>query len=753
MRSLLRYSIAPLFLIGPVVLGTIACGSDEPPEENPGDPKCQLDVADETDPTHPDGFDINVFNTTIQPLIISKCTVGACHDSSAIHPNQNMIPEDQLYKIWTDAKADAPPGSAAACNNIQNFNAFIHQTDYANPANSLVLQKASGAVAHGGLIVFKSDAPEYKTILDFLTAAQALRDADAPPTTGPPNGQYFDKEAFASVIQPLLDSSANTCSSGGGCHGAPGSLGNNAFALVANATGADLDANFASVVGKVNLKDTAGSTIYFQATNSHEASPVMSSADAADLLDWIQDAAEAKCNVREGCQDDTPVTGCIPAEQFNALAFENEILPILAGQFDYNDPNNDNPIATGCTRPTCHGDPQFDTEGSMYLGGTPEESLASFGCFVNLTNPAFSQVLLCPLDSGNCIKAPHPGGQIFQNGADDLNYQRIASYIAASSNAPPYDFAFFAEKINPLFLTPNADNQTCADPGLCHGVSAPGEVPPNGSDFPILGGSSVTSLTYNFIQAASFANFFDAANSPLLLYPTDTIGELVPGDIHPPGAVIDINSQEAIDIQTWAQGLRLNDQGFNFNWLVAGEFLSADDVNESPLENLEDASFNPRDFEPSQGVGECQGNPCEWQGFFSDVQDINLNLDDFFPRDVSVDRIAYAIAYVVNISGQDLDNSTILVNTVAPNELKVYVNGVQAGVAVGGVTTATASANFPTITVGDDAIATPVVIKIFQPAGEDGNNFTFNVQFLDDEGDPIEPDDAVILLNSYEEGI
>ncbi|HET6613001.1 MAG TPA: hypothetical protein VFG83_13480, partial [Kofleriaceae bacterium] len=298
MRSLLRYSIAPLFLIGPVVLGTLACGGEDG-GPGPVPEECNLDVQDESDPAFPDGFDYNGFINTIQPILVAKCTVGACHEVNTLHPLTAGVAEGKyaIFTIWQDAKADAPAGSTEACDLVQNFNHFIHQTDYNTPANSVLLQKAVASVAHTGGQPLLPDSAEYTTILNFLEAAKTKR--GGPVVTGPPNGQYFDRAAFDTIINASLDS--NGCSGAGTCHGTAGSAGNNLFPLInAAADTASLDANFAAVVGKINLETTIDSTVYYQATTAHLGSVVMKQADADALLDWIQDAAEAKCNIREG---------------------------------------------------------------------------------------------------------------------------------------------------------------------------------------------------------------------------------------------------------------------------------------------------------------------------------------------------------------------------------------------------------------------------------------------------------------------
>jgi hypothetical protein len=43
-----------------------------------------------------------------------------------------------------------------------------------------------------------------------------------------------------------------------------------------------------------------------------------------------------------------------------------------------------------------------------------------------------SQVLLCPLGAEGCVRQVHPGADVF-SGVDDLNYQRLLSYLMDSA--------------------------------------------------------------------------------------------------------------------------------------------------------------------------------------------------------------------------------------------------------------------------------------------------------------------------------
>ncbi len=109
--------------------------------------------------------------------------------------------------------------------------------------------------------------------------------------------------------------------------------------------------------------------------------------------------------------------------------FAGEILPILTGDLDLNDPEGS--PSFGCSRGPCHATPGSS---ALYLdpADTPENNLERFACFVDLARPEDSQILICPMDDERCATSPHPGGDHF-TGPDDLNYQRILTFIQAAA--------------------------------------------------------------------------------------------------------------------------------------------------------------------------------------------------------------------------------------------------------------------------------------------------------------------------------
>lgn len=119
---------------------------------------------------------------------------------------------------------------------------------------------------------------------------------------------------------------------------------------------------------------------------------------------------------------------CTSRGNFDLEVFADEILPILRGEVDLNDPGGE-PLVS-CARGPCHAHAR---PGSFLVaaGVPPEQNLESFACFVDLERPRRSQVLVCASGDGRCNIDAHPGGQTFTP-PDDLNYRRVLAYIRAS---------------------------------------------------------------------------------------------------------------------------------------------------------------------------------------------------------------------------------------------------------------------------------------------------------------------------------
>jgi len=672
------------------------------------DPACQIQTDAQHTPGYP--FDLPTFKTVILPVLSTTCAGAGCH----------AAPTGQAsFNLW----ADAAPGN---CSYAKTFNSFKAHVDLATPENSPVYIAISGSdAAHP--INYGPDNPTSKAFLSFIQNAAATQAASATGagggggTTAPPSANPFDYAVYQTTIQPILDSTDTKGCSAAACHGGP--LGTGGFKLVrAPAPGsADMQTNFDTVTGRANPADPAHSDVYLQATTRHGggASALMSATESATFLDWI---TKAKANT-------APTGGgttCPAPTNFDENVFRDEIMPILTGAVDLNNRNNTTNV-NSCTRSGCHGDDR--TGGALVLKSTwtPAQNLASFACFVNLTNPTASEILVCPLNQAGCRRNPHPGQVVFAN-STDLNYQRILSYIYGSKTvSTPLDFAFFARRINPIFQDPAAtiggNGRTCTDGG-CHGIAVAGQPAPGGSNFPILSqAQDRPRLLINFAAAANFTNFIQATGSSLFLYPTNQIANLAnpyaTGLPHPGGADIAVDSQQARDILTWARGLRPDGQGFQNNWLVAGDFAAAQITD---LTAVDEVNVAPSLFTKS---GAVQFNNGEWDGLFSDRQSTDLNAE--FPRAAQTGRVAYAVAYLINTTGQDLQaNLTV----ISPNAVKMFVGKnalLQSNDARNGVSGLT---TLPAYAVGHSS--TRVLVKVFQRAND--QQFSFQLLLTDQFG-------------------
>lgn len=145
-------------------------------------------------------------------------------------------------------------------------------------------------------------------------------------------------------------------------------------------------------------------------------------ADEGDSGELLEDEQRASSQDGDG-------GGCADEGDFDVDVFGEEILPILAGEIDLNNPDGGGSIV-GCTRGPCHGSPRPDAF-NLDVAGPVEENLEAFACFVDLRRPRRSQVLVCPSGDERCVTFPHPGDEILRD-RDDLNYDRILDYIRDS---------------------------------------------------------------------------------------------------------------------------------------------------------------------------------------------------------------------------------------------------------------------------------------------------------------------------------
>lgn len=140
----------------------------------------------------------------------------------------------------------------------------------------------------------------------------------------------------------------------------------------------------------------------------------------------------AGCEPPEGTPPDDPGSPISCAvDQFDLVVFADEIMPVLTGDVDLNNPGAG---YSGCTREPCHGSNRGPGALFLDVSDTDANNLSRFACFVNLDDPPASQVLVCPLGEAGCRVYPHPGADLF-SGVEDLNYQRLLSYLMDSAAA------------------------------------------------------------------------------------------------------------------------------------------------------------------------------------------------------------------------------------------------------------------------------------------------------------------------------
>ncbi|HTJ42572.1 MAG TPA: hypothetical protein VL463_10790 [Kofleriaceae bacterium] len=627
-------------------LGCAACFGPSPTTGTDTDPECQLHTPSEKTPGYP--YSIDKFDHDVLPLLLKSCASAGCHAS----PNGNGG-----FSVW----ADAAPGN---CSYAKTFNSVIAKIDLATPANSQLLAAVGGGdTAHP--MKLSAGSADLLAISGFIDDAAKTNAGNGGGTTPPPGPSPFDYAVYQAQIQPAFDAANCTKS---GCHG----TGAGGFTIKpAPAAGSDdMQANFIAVSSRTTLADPPTSLIYRNGTTVHGGglSTQLSADDAQKLLAWITAAKDAAGN---GGGGNNPT--CANVSLFNDGVFRTEILPILNGSLDLNQPDGQGHGA-GCMSGACHGVDRGPGKLSLLPNADSATQLQNFACFVNLTSPSQSEIVQCPLNNPGCRRYPHPGQDVF-GGATDLNYQRVLGFLyGAKLDNSPLDFAFYVRKVNPIFNDVNAvengaQNRTCAD-SACHGIAVAGQPAPNGSDFPIIGNASDGGrLAFDFVSATGFVNFLNPGESSLVLYPTNEIADranhpFATGIPHPGGTDFAIDSVQARTILTWAAGLRPDADGVQRNWLVLGDF-PATRVADQTL--VDEATVTPKIFDTGGG----SFNRGEWDGLFSDVQEVDLNLA--FPRDATGGRVAYAVSYAINTQ-PFAQTAQLVVST--DNPLRIYVNGI-----------------------------------------------------------------------------
>ncbi len=700
-------------------------GGDTPDAGPPASSVCDVNSDSAATPAFP--FDLAQFRNEILPLLqgdfaAGGCLGAGCHDAPNGQGN---------YNVWPAA------GSDSDCPDIESFNAFYNATDFrTNPRNSKVITAINGTLATHPL-KFAEGEGSLATLLQYIEDAQDRIGGDTD------NTGLFDQAFYESTIDPEIH--ANGCTNANCHNNADGSIIQADFGLAPNpAPGSpEMEANFKAVTNLIAVGDIDSpeeSVFYIRATDNHRGL-IFSLQGTNSLRDWIKEVLDAT-----GPGD----IGCEPASAFNVGLFEDEIMPLLQGDVDYND-RNDGRNSTGCIRGPCHG--MDRGAGIFYIDefAPAEENVENFSCFVNLANPTNSQVLLCPLNLPGCIKSrEHPGGDVFAN-VQDRNYQRLLSYIYATKNGrSPLDFAFFVRKINVIFndedaVEDGARNQTCATFG-CHGIQVAGLPPSNGSNFGIIPEArNETELVENFAQAAAFTFFPDATQSSLFLYPTNEIAnddnDLATGVDHTGGEDFAIDDVEALDILKWAGGIFPNQDGFLQDVLVAGIF-NADEIDDDPLANPETQA--PRIFlrsgQPSQF------NDGEWDGFFSDEAFIDFNEAFLNGVNGDGDSTAYASFYITNADSRELE---VNIEVESPNEVELFVGEGNPGDVGNGAVARTII--LPSYEDSQEPVR--ILVKVFQAAGD--AEFGFSINFQDENNNPLNNinKQLVVTLSNINAGI
>jgi hypothetical protein len=683
-----------------VLAGWLAngCSDPAPPAVDAMPRDCSLHAEIEARPGFP--FDPRVFREDVWPVLATTCASAGCHLAPAGAGG---------FTIW--------PVSADPCDFASSFNAVYEKTDFRNdPRNSRVYASVTGAnPAHPPL----AGAPSLDVILSYVMSAYETyvdQFGESDPT------QLFDLAVYGASIQPSLDAAGCLAA---GCHALDSAAGGFGLHAQPAADSPELSENFRRVIKLVDFSTgQAGaplSRIYVRSIDDHRGVR-LPGADAEALLAWILDGLPPG--------DEPPPPGCADASAFDLEVFRDEIFPVLTGAHDLNDPDSGR-VTTGCTRGPCHGADRGP--GTLYLPETApaEDNLRRFACFVDRANPSASQILVCPLDLPSCAVNPHPGEDIYA-GVKDRNYQRVLSYLYASaSESTPLDFAYFVRRLNPMFNDPDAvrdgaPDLSCADAVVCHGVKLVGGEPANFSNLALIPETTVEEdLMLNFIAAANFTYFPEPAQSSLFLYPTNEIANLenplATGLPHPGGRAFAPTDPEAALILTWAGGLRTDDEGFLRHWLVAGDF-PASDVTDQKI--LDEATILPAIFQLSgQSVRYHSG---KWDGFFSDQRFIDLDEPvQGFPRDTAIDRLAYAVAYVINTRATEI-RARLTVSS--PSDVEIYA-GAEHGVARDGAGVAVTVALPPYATTRQ---VTRILVKVFQASTDTA--FGFEMQLADENG-------------------
>ena len=701
---------APLALLLP-----LGCSS----EPAGGGGECVITGGNEQNPGYP--FSLTKYEQEALPALKTNC--ASCHDGEGVGV--------AAFKTWAAAAA---PGN---CSFVNTFEAVKAASDTTRPDQSQIVLARTTA-DHTAV-----PGEAFDTLLSFIQDANTTCVADGGCVdNGGALTSFFNEETFATVIQPALDATGCAVT---GCHLAP----NGQFGFSLNAAPAEgspeMEANFDMVTQTkyANLEgEPNAALLYVQATTPHNSAttPTIDAAAADAMLQWITDAKTLYDEQGGG----TPVN-CSDPTLLNPLAWPDEILPMLSGEVDYNDQNNDN-ILTGCTRGPCHGQLR---PGSFDLVGTPEEALEKFACFIDLTSPSNSQVLQCPADvpalpswttrAASCSWTPTTSTTRSCCRSCSPPCRIAPRSTSRSSPAPSTRCSMTRRLVTTSWPTSRAPTRAPAMaatwPAACLPITPTSASSPTQAPTSTRSAPTTRPLTTSSASACrSRARCSCTRPTPIADRDDPLFGDFATGIQHGAGQCFAQDSAQAAAVLAWAEGLRPDADGFLVNFLVTGAFATVDPDDERLFN---EDTLRPQIFLQSNGE-----DLEEWDFFPSAEQIVNLGAFlDALGGDVGQGRTAYAAAYLINTTGVDLQVQLNIENT--ENEIELYFGNVRASSAAGG---GAVSATL-TIPAYDAAVEPPRIMMRIHQAVDDAA-MAFSAQIVDaDNNVPFngEEDDIIEL--------
>jgi hypothetical protein len=231
--------------------------------ETPPNTECQPPAPAGKEPGYP--FNVESFRGDVLPVLAASCGTANCHKDPTGLGN---------FTIFSTAAQDE-------CDFAETFDQVAKQITLTSPKDSRLLVAPSGGSARHPKVL-DATTQGYATLQAYIDDAVLRSGAGGggPPASDDPH----DATVFKTVIQPMIDKYACTT-----CHAS----GAGQFKVTANATGAELDANFTEVTKRNDLASPEKSRVYFKGLNSHAGSQIFAAGDAQKFLDWVKAAATA----------------------------------------------------------------------------------------------------------------------------------------------------------------------------------------------------------------------------------------------------------------------------------------------------------------------------------------------------------------------------------------------------------------------------------------------------------------------------